>query len=128
MATRGPGEDIERSVAAGGGQGNLRGLEHRSSGQQQIIFMSLCALGHDVLAGREGARRKQTDALPRNLDVLDHGHGIGAQGNGAAGHDLPGGAQRQRSGRGISSTRSSDHGERFVRGGFSGAAGKTVAG
>ena len=50
--------------------------------------------GDDVLAGVEGAAWERRILPAVVLNVFEHGHGVGAGGNGGAGHDLPGGVRR----------------------------------
>jgi hypothetical protein len=56
--------------------------------------MSLCGLKNDVLASLDLASRKQTDLIAKILNVLEHHHGIRADGHCRARHNLPYGSRR----------------------------------
>jgi hypothetical protein len=124
----GPDKNVNCSVAAGRGQGNLREL-HRGPGSKQFVSLaSLCSLGHDILAWRNGAGWEQPDPAPGHLDVLDLHHSVGACGNRGPGHDLPGCAWRQRPSWSLSGTGGANEVKEPMCGSLKSPAGKAVLG
>jgi hypothetical protein len=75
-------------------ESNLSRADFRTSGQQHVSSMSLCGLKNDVLASLDLASRKQTDLIAKILNVLEHHHGIRADGHCRARHNLPYGSRR----------------------------------
>lgn len=122
-----PCKDFEPGVAAGGGEGDLRGAELDTGRKEFVAAAGLRASGDDVIAGIDGSRCIQRDRAAGFFDVLEHDDAVGAFGDGRAGHDLPCGGRGQRGGRGFAGVGGSGNGEDDVCGGFGGAACVAVA-
>ena len=95
----GPGEDFDLSSADGGERGDVRGGDAGARRDERIAAAGFAAGRDDVAAGAELAIGLETDFAVRDLNMLEHDHGVGAFRDGCAGHDFERGAGGQRRGR-----------------------------
>jgi hypothetical protein len=89
-------EDIDLRGADRGEGGDVAGGEARAGGDERVAATGFTAGGDDVAAGADFAAFAEPDAAVGNLDVFEHDDGIGACGDGCAGHDLERGAGGER--------------------------------
>jgi hypothetical protein len=81
-------EDLNAGDTDGGEGGDVGSGEARAGGDDWIAGAGFAAGGHDVAAGAELAAVVEADAVPRNLHMFEHDHGVRAFRHGCASHDL----------------------------------------